>query len=68
MLTYNSLIAMDEGEHTLHVNAVQQGTDLIMGIRHPDLAIHGLQIHPESVGSPKGSLLLEAFLGISSDG
>ena len=69
MLTrYNSLVAVDDGEHALQVNAVQQGTDLIMGIHHPELPLHGLQIHPESVGSPKGSLLLEAFLEISSDG
>jgi anthranilate synthase component 2 len=65
---YNSLVAVDDGDHALEVNATEQGSGLIMGLRHPTLPIHSLQVHPESVGSPQGVLLIHAFLEIQSDG
>ena len=65
---YNSLVVVDDGEHALRVNAVERETGLIMGLHHPNQQIHSLQIHPESIGSPEGSVLLEAFLDFSSDG
>ena len=65
---YNSLVVEKPMQATLLVNAIENGTGLVMGVRHPTLPIHGLQIHPESVGSPKGLMLLDAFLGIQSDG
>jgi anthranilate synthase len=64
---YNSLVVSDSGEHHLIQNAEEENTGLNMGLRHPTLPIHGLQIHPESVGSPDGLALIEAFLRISSD-
>ena len=35
---------------------------LIMGLRHRELEIHGLQFHPESVLTPHGHKLIENFL------
>jgi anthranilate synthase component 2 len=35
---------------------------LIMGVRHRDLAVEGVQFHPESIGTPSGHALLRAFL------
>lgn len=65
---YNSLVVTDDDQHTLIPNAVEEGTSLNMGLRHPTQPIHGVQIHPESVGSPDGLVLIDAFLRIPSDG
>ena len=65
---YNSLIVERDGQHTLVENAHEQGTQLNMGLHHPELTIHSVQTHPESIGSPNGADLIGAFLGISSDG
>ncbi len=34
---------------------------IIMGIRHNDLPIYGVQFHPESILTPEGPLLLQEF-------
>lgn len=66
---YNSLVveATDDG-HPMKVNATENGTGTVMGIRHDRASVHGLQFHPESVGSPQGVELIERFLSLSSDG
>jgi anthranilate synthase component 2 len=38
---------------------------LIMGLRHRDLPIHGVQFHPESIASEHGDDLLRGFLEIA---
>ena len=38
------------------------GRDEIMGVRHRELAIEGVQFHPESILTPLGKPLLENFL------
>ena len=69
MLTrYNSLIIQDNATHTLEVSAREMNTGLPMGLVHPTLPIHSLQIHPESVGSEHGMVLIRQFLQIQSDG
>lgn len=68
MTRYNSLTAESTGIHALQVNLTEQGTGLNMGMHHPDLPIHTVQAHPESIGSPQGAAFLEAFLKIESDG
>jgi anthranilate synthase/aminodeoxychorismate synthase-like glutamine amidotransferase len=35
----------------------------VMGVRHRELAVEGVQFHPESVLTPQGPRLLAAFLG-----
>ena len=65
---YNSLVALDEGSHRLMVNATESSSGLIMGMHHPSLAIHGVQFHPESIGSQEGQRLIANFLSIPSDG
>jgi anthranilate synthase/aminodeoxychorismate synthase-like glutamine amidotransferase len=35
----------------------------IMGLRHRELAIEGVQFHPESILTPQGDLLISNFLG-----
>ena len=65
---YNSLVAVEDGEHQLLVNATESASGLIMGLRHPEREIHGVQFHPESIGSRDGVQVIAEFLAISSDG
>ncbi len=61
---YHSL-AVTEGElpEDLMVSAfTSQG--VIMGIRHKDLPVEGVQFHPESLLTPSGDLLLRNFLDL----
>ena len=59
---YHSLIVERESlPETLVVNAeLADGT--IMGLRHRDLPIHGVQFHPESIASEHGHALIRNFL------
>ncbi len=38
---------------------------VIMGLRHRDLPLHGVQFHPESIASEEGHALLDNFLKIT---
>lgn len=40
------------------------GTDIIMGVRHKDLVIEGVQFHPESILTAEGRAMLKNFLGM----
>ncbi|MCA0996406.1 anthranilate synthase component II [Alloyangia pacifica] len=59
---YHSLVvARDDLPEELVVNAwLEDGT--IMGLRHRELPIHGVQFHPESIASKHGHALIENFL------
>jgi anthranilate synthase component 2 len=48
--------------------AVTAETDdqLIMGLAHRTLAVHGVQFHPESIASEHGHLMLRNFLDIAA--
>ena len=63
---YHSLIVERETlPDCLVVNAeLENGT--IMGLRHRELPIHGVQFHPESIASEHGHKLLQNFLEIAN--
>jgi anthranilate synthase component 2 len=59
---YHSLIVeRDSLPDVLAVNA-WLGDGTIMGLRHRELPIHGVQFHPESIASEHGHALLRTFL------
>ncbi|NCP22679.1 MAG: aminodeoxychorismate/anthranilate synthase component II [Erythrobacter sp.] len=64
---YHSLVVEDI-PNALHVNAtsVTPGLDgtSVMGFRHRELPIHGVQFHPESIATEHGHALLANFLEI----
>jgi anthranilate synthase component 2 len=62
---YHSLIVPEEGlPEDLVVNArAPDGT--VMGFRHRELPIHGVQFHPESIATEHGHAMLANFLRIA---
>jgi anthranilate synthase/aminodeoxychorismate synthase-like glutamine amidotransferase len=41
--------------------------DVVMGVRHRELAVEGVQFHPESILTGSGKALLANFLALSAD-
>ena len=62
-MRYNSLV-LESTNTILYANAWDHTNQLIMGLHHRTLPIHGVQFHPESVGSPDGITLLTSFLSL----
>ena len=60
---YHSLV-VDDIPPELVVNATAED-GFVMGFRHRDLPIHGVQFHPESIATEHGHLLLANFLEIA---
>ena len=64
---YHSLVVEDIPE-ALQVNATSETSGLdgtsVMGFRHAELPIHGVQFHPESIATQHGHDLLANFLRI----
>jgi anthranilate synthase/aminodeoxychorismate synthase-like glutamine amidotransferase len=56
---YHSLVVEDLPE-TLEVSS--RAGDVVMGVRHAELPIEGVQFHPESVLTPQGKQMLRNFL------
>jgi len=63
---YHSLTVEREDfpEDTLEVTA-ESDDGIIMGLRHRELPIHGVQFHPESIASEHGHRLLGNFLRLA---
>jgi anthranilate synthase component 2 len=59
---YHSLV-VENIPAELPVNATSDDTH-VMGFRHADLPIHGVQFHPESIATEHGHALLDNFLRV----
>jgi anthranilate synthase component 2 len=62
---YHSLVVEDVPE-CLAVNATAADAS-VMGLRHRELPIHGVQFHPESIATEHGHALIANFLAITGD-
>ena len=63
---YHSLVVERAGlPDALEITAATND-QLIMGLAHRTLAIHGVQFHPESIASEHGHLMLRNFLDIAA--
>jgi anthranilate synthase/aminodeoxychorismate synthase-like glutamine amidotransferase len=61
---YHSLVIAPDPPPQLEVTAWCDG-DVIMGVRHRDLPVEGVQFHPESILTGSGKALLANFLALS---
>ena len=60
---YHSLVVVDRGlPADLEVSARTQEDGTIMGLRHRQWPIHGVQFHPESILTGEGHRILRNFL------
>ena len=57
---YHSLVVDPDLPDSLEVSA--RAGDVIMGLRHRELPVEGVQFHPESVLTAEGKQLLRNFL------
>jgi len=65
---YHSLIIKrDSLPDCLEVTAETEDGE-IMGIRHRDFPVEGIQFHPESILTPNGKRILRNFLNLVSSG
>lgn len=64
-MRYHSLVAKEDSfPAVLKVTAREKKHGLIMALEHKTEPIYGVQFHPESIGTEKGSLMMENFLSI----
>lgn len=62
VMRYHSLIGERESLPSCLEVTAKTWDDIIMGVQHREYPIHGIQFHPESVGTPIGKKLLKKFL------
>ena len=60
---YHSLVVDPATVPSMLTVTATTDTGLIMGLRHTDLAVEGVQFHPESILTNAGMDLLDNFLG-----
>jgi anthranilate synthase component 2 len=61
---YHSLI-VERSSMPQSLEIVAETDDIVMGVRHKTLPLHGVQFHPESIASEHGHKILENFLKIA---
>jgi len=61
-MRYHSLVAEEASLPSCLVITARTEDGVIMGVRHRERPIHGVQFHPESIGTPLGKRLLRTFL------
>ena len=65
---YHSLVIDESTLPGVLIPTARTPAGLLMGVRHRHLAVHGIQVHPESILTPRGHDLLANFLAIPAPG
>jgi len=63
---YHSLIARPESLPSVLEVSARTAEGEIMGVRHQELAVDGVQFHPESILTPDGPKIMGNFLALRS--
>ena len=61
---YHSLCAQNESLPDVLELTAETASGEIMGVRHKELPLEGVQFHPESVLTPEGDRLMDNFMRI----
>lgn len=64
---YHSLIAQKLSLPDELLVIAEDDNGEIMGIKHRDYEIYGVQFHPESILTPKGLIIIQNFLNLGGD-
>ena len=64
VMRYHSLIADSDTFPTNELKVVARRNDEIFALRHRNYPIHGVQFHPESIGTEDGKLIIKNFLEV----
>jgi anthranilate synthase component II len=62
---YHSLV-VDRATLPTSLLITAETDELVMGLQHDELPVHGVQFHPESIASEHGHLILQNFLDIAA--
>jgi anthranilate synthase component II len=62
---YHSLV-VDRATLPKSLIVTAETEELVMGLQHEKLPVHGVQFHPESIASEHGYLILKNFLDIAA--
>jgi anthranilate synthase component 2 len=62
---YHSLV-VDRRTMPRDLGVTAETDDLVMGLEHTSLPVHGVQFHPESIASEHGHLILKNFLDLAA--
>jgi anthranilate synthase/aminodeoxychorismate synthase-like glutamine amidotransferase len=65
-MRYHSLVVAPELPECFAVDA-WTADDTIMAVSHRDAPMHGVQFHPESIGTPLGPRVLDNFLRLARE-
>jgi anthranilate synthase component 2 len=65
VMRYHSLLGEQVALPDCLVVNARTEDGLVMGIRHRTYPTHGIQFHPESIGTPRGKDILANFLTVS---
>lgn len=68
IMRYHSLILDKKNfPKDFKVVGIAQDDDEIMAMQHKTLSVFGFQFHPESIGTPTGSKMIEKFIALTAN-